>query len=220
MLDLPDVKQVTIENLQRQTTLPWAQKHLDRFQDASKVVNISAQLKMQRKLDAEKKSKKARDEMVLNKQIEMQDIRIQIAETKARKGRLENKINQELKRQNKLKEHQAEIESLEEAQRLRQEYLKKEELRRFIEKQEQMSANIETLAAMKLKKMVKESRERCEILQDNHKLRDLHEQLIEKLCQGKIEGDEFAEKEKLIIEQARAKKTEQALDFDLDQLLK
>ena len=44
-----------------------------------------------------------------------------------------------------------------------------------MEKQEKMTANMETLAAMKLEKMVKMSKERGEILQDNKKLRDLHE---------------------------------------------
>ena len=47
-----------------------------------------------------------------------------------------------------------------------------------MEKQEKMTANIETLAAMKLQKLIKSSKERSEVLQDNKKLRAMHEQLI------------------------------------------
>ena len=51
---------------------------------------------------------------------------------------------------------------------------------------------MENLATLKLEKIIMQSRERCEILQDHKELREKHENLIEKLCKGQIDGDTFA----------------------------
>ena len=63
---------------------------------------------------------------------------------------------------------------------------------------------METLAAMKLQKMIAESKERAEILQGNKRLRDLHLQLLKKLTDGSIGGDEFVQAEKSLLDEARA----------------
>ena len=67
---------------------------------------------------------------------------------------------------------------------------------------------METLAAMKLQKMVAESQERAEILQGNKRLRDSHAQLLKSLKEGSIEGDAFVQAEKSLLDEARAIKRE------------
>ena len=80
----------------------------------------------------------------------------------------------------------------------------REEIRNQLEKQEKIMQSMETLAAMKLQKMIAESKERAEILQSHKKLREQHDKLLNSLINGSIEGEAFVNEERLLLEEARA----------------
>ena len=142
-------------------------------------------------------------------------MKIKTSEMKAVEGKLVNLIGQEKKRVDKEKNAEEELKLLNEQRELRQEQLMRDETRRQIEKQEKIMETMETLAAMKLQKMVAESQERAEVLQGNKRLRDSHAQLLKKLKDGSIEGDAFVQAEKSLLDEARAVNREKQLDYDL-----
>ena len=147
-------------------------------------------------------------------------MKIKTSEMKAVEGKLVNLIGQEKKRVDKEKNAEEELKLLNEQRELRQEQLMRDEIRRQIEKQEKIMETMETLAAMKLQKMVAESQERAEVLQGNKRLRDSHAQLLKSLKDGSIEGDAFVQAEKSLLDEARAINREKQLDQDLKELEK